>query len=630
MKRIISLLSLSCLLLVPINFSFAQGQLTGFEQEQPVVLAERALYQNSNGKEEALEISVDVSDLIEQGHEYWADMKFSKAKEMFEQAHRLRPDDPQIVGLVQKVELAALKYERMQAQQAAELAQEKRLLQTDQAWLRDSKTTTETIETEKSGQKESDILARKVSIDFSEAQLKNVIEYLSQLTGVNIVMDEAPVSRAGSISIHLNNVTLKRALESILRAKGLAYRLEDDFIWVSTEDSLANESMETRSYNLSHGLATFTRFTTFDTVTVDNLRSDNVVVMAKDSEAGGLGNSTETYEGVKIGGPGGVAGQLTYNISDAMRELVDWPEGSRIFLDNRTSTLIARNTPSNLAQVENLLKVLDVTPPQVMIEARFMEVAEDDLYSLGVEIAAIASGKGAAAPTTFPFKKSLSSDYLGSIPSLSTGDFTFGTLDFSQFQTLLAAIEQKTNTNTLSSPQVTTISGQEAIIKIVREIRYPTKFELEVFTTSINDQTYTQTSPVPAEFKTRDVGIILKVTPNVGEDRKTINLTLIPEVSEFDIEEDMFNYGTADSPYLQPFFDIRSATASIVVGDNDTVVMGGLMREVLDKGTARVPILGSIPVLGKLFSRDYESKEKRNLLIFVTARIVPPAGGQAQ
>jgi len=181
-----------------------------------------------------------------------------------------------------------------------------------------------------------------------------------------------------------------QALESVLRTKGLAYRFEENSIWVSTREGITNEEMVTRIYHLSQGLATFTTFTTFDTVTVKNIKSDNATGAdtpepaktskeAAPKEKSQKEDGVATYEGVKIGGPGGVSGKLTLTIRDVLREIITWPEGSSIFLDNRTSTLIVRNTPTNLSVLERALEVLDVNPPQVMIEARFVEIGADDL-----------------------------------------------------------------------------------------------------------------------------------------------------------------------------------------------------------------------------------------------------------
>jgi Type II secretory pathway, component PulD len=273
---------------------------------------------------------------------------------------------------------------------------------------------------------------------------------------------------------------------------------------------------------------------------------------AAPKQAGQKESGISTYEGVKIGGPGGVSGKITLTIKDVFREIITWPEGSSIFLDNRTSTLIVRNTPSNLSVLEQALEVLDVNPPQVMIEARFVEIGADDLSSLGLNINAEVTATGAKSSHTFPFKKDQNTKYADSFSTASNVDF--GVLDFSQFQAVLSAIEQNTDSNTLSSPKVTTISGQEAVIKIVKEYRYPTKYEIQTYDSVVGDQARTYYATVPSEFKTRDIGIILKVTPNVGSDGKTINLTLVPEVSEFDINNDMYNFGTTDHPYLQSVF----------------------------------------------------------------------------
>ena len=419
-------------------------------------------------------------------------------------------------------------------------------------------------------------------------------------------------------------------MESVLRTKGLSYRFEKDFIWVSSKADIANETMVTRIYSLSQGLAAFTSFTTFDTVTVEGLRGDSNIVLGEpvndDDEASDT-PGVRTFEGLKVGGPSGVAGKITMTIEDVLKQVVDWPENSKIFLDNRTSKLIVRNTPSNLAVLEEVIEALDVNPPQVMIEARFVEIGEDDLFSLGMKINGSVTGTGAVSATSFPFNKNENNKYSSAFPTPTTDDFDLGTLDFSQFQAVISAIENNTDTNTLSSPKITTISGQEAVIKVVKEYRYPTKYEIEVLNVQGTDgNTVTQSYPVPVEFKSRDIGIILKVTPNVGADKKTINLTVIPEVSEFDTDTDFFNYGTDERPFLQPFFNTRNATASLIINNNETVVMGGLMRETVEKGVDRVPVFGKIPLLGTLFSRKVDNTQKRNLLIFVTARIITPTG----
>ena len=137
---------------------------------------------------------------------------------------------------------------------------------------------------------------------------------------------------------------------------------------------------------------------------------------------------------------------------------------------------------------------------------------------------------------------------------------------------------------------------------------------------------------VPGEFLTRDVGVILNVTPSVGADRKTINLTLIPEVSEL---KDWIDYGITYSsssggvnyiPIRQPVFRTQNVSTSVIVNDGETVVLGGLIEEKKTKVHDKIPLLGDLPILGRLFRHDYEQSNKMNLMIFVTAKLITANG----
>jgi general secretion pathway protein D len=125
--------------------------------------------------------------------------------------------------------------------------------------------------------------------------------------------------------------------------------------------------------------------------------------------------------------------------------------------------------------------------------------------------------------------------------------------------------------------------------------------------------------------------VILNVTPQVGADGYTINLTLAPEVSEF---LGFIDYGgpftssgvSVPNPIKQPLFSSQSVTTSIVIWDGQTVVLGGLMTEQLQKIDDKIPFLGDVPIVGRLFRSKVTTRSKRNLLIFVTARLIDPAG----
>jgi general secretion pathway protein D len=224
-----------------------------------------------------------------------------------------------------------------------------------------------------------------------------------------------------------------------------------------------------------------------------------------------------------------------------------------------------------------------------------------------------------------------------------------------QFQVVMRALNQKKGIDLLSAPKVTTKSGQRAIIEIVREFRYPITFTAPQVP-SISSSTGTtvigaaQAVPVvvtpttPSTFETRNTGVTLEVEPVVGPDGVTIDLNLVPQVVEFD---GFINYGspinavgvttvagiTVSAPVLltanvinQPIFSTRKVTTSVQVGDGQTVVLGGLMREDVQKTEDRTPIIGDIPIIGRLFRTNADQHIKRNLIIFVTAKRVSPFG----
>jgi general secretion pathway protein D len=220
-----------------------------------------------------------------------------------------------------------------------------------------------------------------------------------------------------------------------------------------------------------------------------------------------------------------------------------------------------------------------------------------------------------------------------------------------QFQVVVRALNQKKGVDLLSAPKVTTKSGQRAVIEIVREFRYPTTFTPpQVPSISSTTQVVSGVVPVvvtpttPQSFETRNTGVTLEVEPVVGPDGVTIDLNLVPQVVEF---EGFINYGSpinavgvntiagvtvsapvrlTDNVINQPIFSTRKVTTSVNVWDGQTVVLGGLMREDVQKVEDRTPVIGDLPLVGRLFRTNVDQHIKRNLIIFVTARLVNPAG----
>ncbi|MCE9587439.1 MAG: type II and III secretion system protein [Verrucomicrobia bacterium] len=230
-----------------------------------------------------------------------------------------------------------------------------------------------------------------------------------------------------------------------------------------------------------------------------------------------------------------------------------------------------------------------------------------------------------------------------------------------QFQMVIHALNQKKGVDLMAAPKVTTKSGVKATVKIVNEFIYPRQYDPPTFsqaggggqggTTTQNPLTIpppTVTPSFPRDFTKQDLGVVLEAKPTIGPDGYTIDLELNPKVTDFD---GFINYGSPINgvgyqlgtflqvPALipisqtlttntinQPVFSVREVNTFVTVWDGQTVALGGLIREDVQKIQDKVPILGDIPMAGRLFRSDADQKIKKNLVIFVTPRILDAEG----
>ena len=231
-----------------------------------------------------------------------------------------------------------------------------------------------------------------------------------------------------------------------------------------------------------------------------------------------------------------------------------------------------------------------------------------------------------------------------------------GVMTDPQFQVVVRALNQQKGVDLLSAPRVTTKSGQKATVEIIQEFIYPTQFQPPQIPQTISTPvvsglvggassggsgSFPVTPTTPTAFEKRNTGVTLEVEPVIGPDNYTIDLNLQPQVVEFD---GFINYGspiqTVSQNALgitttntltanvinQPVFDTRKVSTSVSVYDGATVVLGGLVREDIQKVNDKVPVLGDLPIAGRLFRSKIDQNIKRNLIIFVTARLIDPSG----
>jgi general secretion pathway protein D len=289
-----------------------------------------------------------------------------------------------------------------------------------------------------------------------------------------------------------------------------------------------------------------------------------------------------------------------------------------------------RNTPQNLQILEDIIYNLDITPYQILIEAKFLEVDVTDTKEFGFtwKFNADFPLQDKEGSLSHGVAKDSGSTFTNAARVSEGLNLTYkGVLTTPQFQTVLHALEESKKIKTLSSPRITTLNNQMATIKVVDEWIYPTRYEYEIVQFDLNgdgdfnDAGETTFKNVPKDFMRRDVGILLRVIPAVGADKKTICLSLIPEVSE--ATADGFTYS---GEVTLPKFTSRNLSTTVVVTSGDTVVLGGLIKESRTKTVTKVPFFGDLPVVGTFFRKNGDLIERKNLLIFVTAKLMSPSG----
>lgn len=269
--------------------------------------------------------------------------------------------------------------------------------------------------------------------------------------------------------------------------------------------------------------------------------------------------------------------------------------------DDKTNTVLINASPRYMARVEDIIKELDVDPPQVLIQVLLAEITLDATTETGVDMA-----------TAFDIGEyTLGAGFeLASIAATSVG---VPTVPFSKipqiavtgpdFSLLIKALQSQGRLQVLSNPSVMAANNEEADIQVGETIRVPES------TSFVQGQ---QQSSVVAE----DIGIILKVTPSINPDG-FVRMDINPEISELSQRTTQIS-----EDFEAPIITRRRANTTVTVRDGETIVIGGLISDRYEKRGNKVPILGDIPVIGFFFRRDIETVAKTELLIVITPHVV--------
>jgi len=274
------------------------------------------------------------------------------------------------------------------------------------------------------------------------------------------------------------------------------------------------------------------------------------------------------------------------------------------FQDNAYSHfLIITDTKEVVERIRQLVERLDRRKRQVMIEVKFAEVTLDKSDQLGIDWVLKASLKGATGPTTFPLGKE--AEALLAQPLLvtrPTGTFTLGTISYAEFSATFNARDSKTRTTLIASPSVATGDGEAAEIIIGDKVPIPL-YERAKDTGIMSVSGY----------QDENVGVLLRVTPVINNDN-TVTLKIHPEVSEIT--------GYTGPNNERPIVSTREVTTSFTLENGKTIVLGGLMKKIITNTERRVPFLGHIPMLGRIFTYHDDEDTRKELLVFITPHIL--------
>lgn len=514
------------------------------------------------------------------------------------------------------------------------------------------------------------------SVSFTHVELGRVVSTLSAASeefdpadtgakGVNIVLID-PAGKPPAVSIALRNLPLRRVLDLIADSVGYQYEVQGDAVVMRPGGETT--SLETAYFPVSRSTVIRTTGLGGGTGIGSGKRESGATpeVASPGSEAAALktflqqaGVNFDATPGSSLAydGSGVFATHTARNLERIRNILTRYSEVRQVqieakFMEVQDGALDELGVKWNvtrrgLPQInpETGAPILDSNGRQILTPQETYDTSGTDrtlaqAFSGAQSANAIIINGQPVAGTQAP-----------RLPgSVSLGDGATALADISgrvgefDVNAVIRALAQKQGTDLLSAPRVTVLSGHPATITVAQEMRYPQSYgeiQSQVGSTAgggsggSGSAGVTITAGTPQEFATRNVGVELRCTPTVEEDGYSISLDLNPKVTEF---EGFVEYGgpslaisagtsvTVPPGFYQPIFSVREVATKVTIWDGATLIMGGLTREEVKKVDDKVPILGSIPLLGRLFHSKGESTQKRNLLIFVTATLVNPGG----
>lgn len=401
-------------------------------------------------------------------------------------------------------------------------------------------------------------VGEKIKLDFYETDIKNVFRILRSVGKLNFAIDK---NVDGKVTLTLEDpVPWDQVLDLVLKMNNLGMKKEGNVIRIATLDTLKKE---------------------------EKLHQDAIAAKKKSME------QKKSLQPL-------VTEYIPINYSDAEADVKPHVEQiltadrGKISVDKRTNMIIITDTEEKINQAREIIYRLDMVTPQIMIEAKVVEVTKDFTKELGLGLS-LSQSRETLTDTGQNYSFDVALNHPTAAP-VNSGSFNFWRILGSSYLSLnaqIAASESKGDVHVVSSPRILTLDNKKAKIKQGLEYAYLERDD---------------TGGSSVKFK--NIDLLLEVTPHVTPDKR---IAMNVYLTKNDI--DSITNGV-------PSLSTNEAETELLVNDNDTIVIGGIVKTTDNKGVSGTPILSDIPILGRLF-RTETTKDKRNeLLIFITPSIV--------
>ncbi len=414
---------------------------------------------------------------------------------------------------------------------------------------------------------EAKYTGKPISLDFQDVPVRQVLQIIAQVNNFNLVTTDTV---NGNVTISLSGVPWDQALDMILRVRGLDKRLEGNILLIApTEELMARETQALQSKKQVSDLAP--------------LHTVNISVNY--AKAASLASILKSPEGGILSDRGAVT------------------------VDERTNTLLIRDTLLSIDQARKMIDALDIPVKQVLIESRMVTVLDNVDEQLGVRwgfsdrqddngVSGSLEGADTIASGVVPSIDDRLNVNLPVSGAAGTIGFQIASLiDGTILDLELSALESENKGEIIASPRITVANQQEAYIEQGTEIPYVQA---------------TSSGATSVEFK--KAVLSLKVTPHITPDNRIILDLVVTQ----DTRGETVSTSTGEAVAI----DTQEIKTQVLVENGETIVLGGIFQQTSSDGVTKVPVFGDLPLVGALFRNTSVLQEKRELLIFVTPKIV--------